>query len=58
MGVTLGVTLGRYNKSFLNIDLFFNSIQAIGPKGFKHTQFNEDHSGVVIRKFSEDRFVL
>ena len=39
----------------MNIGLSNNSSQMIEPKGFKFSKFDRDHSGVIIRKFSEDQ---
>ena len=49
------VILGTLQRSLVNIGLFANSYQTIGPKGLKYTGFNEGHPGVVLRKFGEDR---
>ena len=48
---------GNPRINYLFTCSFVCPVTTPGPKGLKYTRFNEDHPGVVIRKFSEDQII-
>ena len=47
--------MGISKQNLVEVGVFANYSQPIGPKGLKYTRFNEGHPWVVIREFGVDQ---